>query len=370
MPHYVFDARVIQDHFPGIGRYAWNVLRALPEHLQGDEQLTVLHDPSAPNTRLPAVTSASTHPAVAYVDYRQPIFSAGNILKPLPVRGDVGHHCYYARPLRGGCSITTIYDAISFVHPELAPSARARWAIRLLHHLAIRASTALITISQSAAADLLRTFPAARGKLTVTPLAADPVFAPQTTAAIDSVRARFDLSRRFVLYLASNKPHKNLPRLIAAWGSVAQPDVTLVIAGHQDPRYREAQAAAQKLPLDARARFIGPVSDADAAALYSSCEMFVFPSLYEGFGLTPLEAMSCGAAVICANTSSLPEVTGDAALLVDPTDTRSIAAALGRALGDASLRAELRQRSLTQAARFSWSRTARETLERYRDIGH
>lgn len=370
MPHYVFDARVIQDHFPGIGRYAWNVLRALPEHLRDDERLTVLHDPAAQNTRLPAVIQASAHPAVAYVDYRLPIFSPRNLLSSLPVHGDVGHHAYYVRPLRGGRSITTIYDAISFVHPELVPSARARWVIRLLHHLAIRASTALITISQSAAADLTRTFPAARSKLAVTPLAADPVFVPQPSAVIDSVRARYALPQRFALYLASNKPHKNLPRLIEAWGIAAATDVALIIAGHQDARYGQAQVAAQQLPAAARPRFIGPVSDADAAALYSSCEVFVFPSLYEGFGLTPLEAMSCGAAVICANTSSLPEVTGDAALLIDPADTRALAAALSRALGDDSLRARLRQHSLARAARFSWSRTARETLEQYRAIVH
>jgi alpha-1,3-rhamnosyl/mannosyltransferase len=359
MSHFVVDARVVQDHFPGIGRYAWNLVRSLPAQLRPDEMLTVLWDPDAVNTRLPRIDSLA-HANLRTIPLRRPIFSPGNLLRSLPVHADVQHHAYYVRPPhRARRTITTIYDAIPFLHPDLFPSARARLTIRWLHALAVLRSDVLLTISQSAADDLARIFPQARAKLVATPLAADPGFAPPTDARVRAARARFDLPARFVFYLGSNKPHKNLPRLLEAWRDVGRTDVELIIAGHVDPRY-VLHAAAPTV------RFVGPIGDADAAALYGACDAFVFPSLYEGFGLTPLEAMSCGAPVICSNASSLPEVVGDAALLIDPHEPGQIAAALRRVLDDAALRAELCARSLAQAAHFSWDQTAAATLAAYR----
>ena len=115
-------------------------------------------------------------------------------------------------------------------------------------------------------------------------------------------------------------------------------------------------------------RFLGPVADADLPALYAGADLFVFPSLYEGFGLPVLEAMACGTPVACSNTSSLPEVAGDAALLFDPTDIQAMVGAMDLALGDANMREELRGRGAAQAARFSWERTAQATMEVYRDV--
>jgi glycosyltransferase involved in cell wall biosynthesis len=369
--HYVFDARVIQDHFPGIGRVALNVLRELPHVLRDDEHVSVLHDPGAKNTRLP-FASGSPDPRITFIEHRVPVFGARNLFGALPVRADVAHHLYYVRPSflsrkREGRSITTIYDAISFVYPQLTPSARARFLIRLFHMLAIRASDHVLTISDASARDLTRVFPALAGKISVTPLAADPCFVPQSDARQAAVRMALGIDDPFALYLASNKPHKNIPKLIEAWARCAAREThTLVIAGHQDPRYVQAQDAARTLGVAERVRFLGPVSDAAAAALHSACDVFVFPSLYEGFGLTPLEAMSCGAPVICAKTSSLPEVTGAAALLIDPADSAAIGAALDRVLGDAALRGAMRERSLRRAAQFSWRHTAAATVEAYR----
>jgi glycosyltransferase involved in cell wall biosynthesis len=142
----------------------------------------------------------------------------------------------------------------------------------------------------------------------------------------------------------------------------------LIIAGHQDPRYPQAQQFARQYGIENDIRFIGEVSDLEAAALYSGCELFVFPSLHEGFGLTPLEAMSCGAPVICSNTSSLPEVVGNAGLLFDPNDVDDLANAIQLALNDDYLLSHLRENSLRQAARFSWKETARLTIEAYREV--
>lgn len=410
MMNIVFDARVIQDHFPGIGRYAYNLLAELPELLRGDETLTVLHDPSAKNTRyrLPPpqiggkVTNDQWSERTQWVEYTAPIFGMKNVLTTPPIlnpkspvipvpflgtRNGIGeaignrqsaivHYPYYVRPRASRPpSVTTIYDAISFVYPDYTPSAQARLSIRLLHQMAIAASRAVITISQSAANDLTRFFPSARDKLVVTPLAPDPIFTPQSLAAITAVRARLDLPHPFTLYLASNKPHKNLVRLVEAWHMVIRDwrleigqSPLLVIAGRHDPRYPQAQQRVKALGLEQRVRFIGPVSDAEAAALYSACDLFVCPSLYEGFGLTPLEAMACGAPVACSNASSLPEIAGDAAIMFDPAKLGEIVAACARILNDSALRADMRRRSQTQAARFSWSETARSTIEVYRDV--
>jgi alpha-1,3-rhamnosyl/mannosyltransferase len=331
---------------------------------------------------------AQMHPQVRWQAWPVPVFGLKNLASQLPpLQNSLAHFTYYVRPVRAGMpALTTIYDTISFIYPQYVPSARTRWIIRTLHSLAVRRSQRILTISQSAANDLARFFPPAKNKLVVTPLAADSSFKPQDEHAIAETREQFKLHGRFAFYLASNKPHKNLLRLVEAWkqvgegwreerGAAVSSPVTLhppllVIAGHMDPRYRQAQQRVKALGIEENVRFIGPVSDAQAAALYSACDLFVFPSLYEGFGLTPLEAMACGAPVACSNTSAMPEVAGDAALLFDPTKPEAIAQACLRVLRDDALRAGMRERSLKQAAKFSWQRTAQLTIDAYRSVMH
>jgi alpha-1,3-rhamnosyl/mannosyltransferase len=379
----LFDARVIQDHFPGIGRYAFNLLAALPAELRDDERITVLHDPSAPSTRLPIhALREQPHPRVRWQAWPVPVFGVKNLAAKMPHDAEgVAHFPYYMRPAFAGVpALTTIYDTISFVYPEYVPSGRTRWIIRALHSLAVRNSQRVLTISQSAANDIARFLPPAKDKLVVTPLASDPFFAPQGEEAIRNVRKQLGLQSPFAFYLASNKPHKNLVRLVEAWELVnrdwrletGEAPVfnlqlpLLVIAGHVDPRYPQAEQRVKELGLEQHVRFVGPVSDAQAAALYSACGLFVYPSLYEGFGLTPLEAMACGAPVACSNTSAMPEVAGDAALLFGPMQPEEIAQACLRVLRDDALRASMRERSLKQAAQFSWQKTAQLTIDAYR----
>ena len=384
--HIAFDARVIQDHFPGIGRYAFNLLAALSNELHNDETLTILHDPSVANTRLPLarLQDKLKSPDMHWQEWLVPMFGTRVLLSRLPhtVR-TVAHFPYYLRPIWPGCpSITTIFDTLFFVYPQVAPSARARIANRMLNGLSVLTSQRVITASHSAAQEMMRFLPASKHKTVVIPIAADPVFAPRDRRVQTDVIERLKLPPHFSLYLASNKPHKNLVRLVEAWGAVTSngllresthtvtryPAPALVIAGHQDPRYSDAQQRAKALGIEDHVRFIGAVTDDDAAALYSACDLFVFPSLYEGFGLTPLEAMACGAPVACSNTTSLPEVAGDAALLFDPTQPDSIAAICLKILRDEHLRMHLRERSLAQASHFTWRDAARHTISVYRDV--
>lgn len=375
---YLFDARVIQNHFPGIGRVAYNLLAHLPAMLDEHEQILALRNPFTQNTRYDL--NALAHPKLQWVDVDTPVFSPRNLLSSarslmgVNVSPEMSHFNYYLRPLRAPRpSITSIYDAISFVYPQYVPSFKTRLVIMLAHRLAITASDAIITISTSAANDLKRIFPAIKHRTFVTPLAADATMRPQPDAEIDRVRAKFNLPNTFALYLASNKPHKNLEHLVEAWHLLNTQHSTLstqhlVIAGHQDPRFPQAQQLAEKLGIAQYVKFIGEVPSDDMATLYTACTLFVFPSLYEGFGLTPLEAMACGAAVACSNASSLPEVMGDAAILFDPNDPQAIANACRRVLADETLRQTLKSAGLARAKQFTWQNTASETLKVYRQL--
>jgi alpha-1,3-rhamnosyl/mannosyltransferase len=187
------------------------------------------------------------------------------------------------------------------------------------------------------------------------------------------MRARLGLPPRYVLYLGMNKPHKNLARLVEAWAqarrqatteAAADPSIQMVIAGREDARYPQARQAAERLAADVR--FLGAVAEADMPALYSGATLFVFPSLYEGFGLPVLEAMACGAPVACSTAPSLLEIVGDAALTFDPLDVNEMASVLTRALSDEALRRRLGRQGQAQAAGFTWRRAAAETLLVYR----
>jgi glycosyltransferase involved in cell wall biosynthesis len=377
----VIDARYVNDHFPGIGRYVYNLLLALGE-LDQPHSFVVLYNPALTNTRYDMAALAHS-PALRLVATRLRPFSAGEQLA-LPrvlrtMQADLYHAPYYIRPYAGlHCpSITSLYDIIPRRFPEEV-SPRARRLFDLLTRLAIRASRHLLAISASARDDLIAAYRIPADRITVTPLAADPRFRPQPPEQIAAVRAKYQLPERYVLSLASNKPHKNLVALVEAFAQVLQIAETqnsaslqsaiynlqLVIAGHWDPRYPQARAAAERLGLGDSVRFLPGIPEADLPALYSGAALFAFPSRYEGFGLPPLEALACGVPVLCCDTSSLPEVVGAAALRVAPTPA-ALADGLAQLLTDPALRAALREAGPRRAALFSWPRTAEATLAVY-----
>jgi alpha-1,3-rhamnosyl/mannosyltransferase len=271
--------------------------------------------------------------------------------------------------------VLTFYDIIPIAYPEYV-AWRARWLFRAATRLACAAAQRIVAISAAAQGDLLAHFAVDPAKVTVTPLAPDARFRPQPRVEVERVRTKYNLPEPFFLYFGINKPHKNLTTLIDAYSQLqnAQSGLAafpaLVIAGAWDKRYPEAKEDAATLGLGDTVHFLGRIDDDDLPALYTAATVFVFPSRYEGFGLPVLEAMACGTPVACSNASSLPEVAGDAALLFAPTDTSAIAQAIQRLTDDASLRADLRQRGLRQAARFTWRRTAELTLAVYRDALH
>ena len=198
----------------------------------------------------------------------------------------------------------------------------------------------------------------------------DPGFCPILPVARAALRQKYALPERFILSVGTIEPRKNLTALLDAYHTLRQsdPDLGLVIAGRRGWRSAGFFERLQALGLEATVRLLGPVPDADLPALYSAAEVFAYPSLYEGFGLPPLEAMACGTPVVVSNTSSLPEVVGKAGLLVEPHDIAGLAAAIEAALTDTARQADLCARGLMQARCFTWEAAARATLQVYQDV--
>jgi alpha-1,3-rhamnosyl/mannosyltransferase len=247
-----------------------------------------------------------------------------------------------------------VFDLITF-KPEMRPQRRAALIERATIRRGLRRAALALCISQATERDLVQMFPAARGKTAAVPLGVAPELDRKPPLA--EVRERLDLPERFVLAAGTLEPRKNLPRLIEAHARLAYPP-PLLVAGPEGWEMERALGAGAD-----RVRLLGFVSDEELAALYRLCTVFAYPSLYEGFGLPVAEAMRCGAACLTSNTSSLPEVGGDAVVYCDPLDVGSIADGLGRLLGDGELRADLGRRARERALGFTWERTARETLE-------
>lgn len=249
-----------------------------------------------------------------------------------------------------------VYDLIPFVEGAQAHGPTVKIE-RATIRPALRRAAALPCISEATRDDLIARFPKAADKAVAIPLAADASFAQPPVLAPGHPA----LTKPYVLAVGTLEPRKNLERLVSAWMHLPaelRESHELALAGG---RGWDDDAILQAA-LAAGAQVLGRVSDAELHALYAGAACFAYPSLYEGAGLPVIEAMAAGAPVITSNVSSLPEVAGDAALLVDPRDTSAIAAAIQRVLTDPGLAADLRVRGQAQAATFSWERTARETL--------
>jgi len=368
------DARYAGQHFPGIGRYTVSLARALAE-IEHGHTLVLIGGDDAGRYDLGSLVGA---PRVELARAAAgPFAPAQQVELPLLARRlrlDLLHSPYFVKPYFGlPCpSVVTIYDLLPWRYPRTL-SRRGRLLYRLTMALAVRSADAIITISEHARDDLAFAYRLPRQRLAVTPLAAERRFRPQPPAAVDELRGRLGLSCPYVLYLGSNKPHKNLERLVRGWERAvergAAEGVELLIAGHEDPRHPELRRFVGGRGLEGRVRFMPDVADADLPALYSGALFFAFPSYHEGFGLPPLEAMACGTPVLCAYASSLPEVVGTAALTVDPFSSTEIGEGLERLLRNPSLRRTLAERGLRRAREFSWRRTALATLGVYERVG-
>jgi glycosyltransferase involved in cell wall biosynthesis len=283
---------------------------------------------------------------------------------------DLLHVQYTGPPLAPCAVVATIHD-LSFEHLPETFKRRSRAQLRLTVRRTARMARAVIAPSEYSRRDLIETYELPPERVVVTPLAASPHLAPVTDEGERRrVRELYGISGDYILAVGAIQPRKNLVRLIEAYADLrgARPQAKLpqlVLVGRRGWLYGETMSAVNLHSNNGDIRFTGYVSEGDLQALYTDALCFVYPSYFEGFGLPVLEAMSCGAPVIAGNRTSLPEVVGDAGVLVDPFDSSALSSAIGRLVDDVSLRRTLRARGLERAREFSWRETARRTLEVY-----
>ena len=362
------DARKLHDF--GIGTYTRNLLRQLVRLDGQTEYLLLCHEPDlavgaelGPNFR--TVLEASPNYSI-----REQIHVPWVLHREKP---DVFHAPHYVLPpaIRTR-AVVTIHDCIHLMFPQYLPNRAAYAYAKASMWSAVRRSHRILTVSESSKRDIIHFFDVPAAKIVVAYNGIDERFgAVPAEPDIARVRERYQLNHRFVLYVGNIKPHKNLVRLIEAFAALRGrmfEDLKLLIIGDEISKLPALRLAVHKHKLHKHVRFLGYLPDETLAILYRLAAVFVFPSLYEGFGLPPLEAMASGTPVVTSNVSSMPEVTGDAAILIDPYNVESIAAGIERVLNDPALSDALRAKGIARAREFSWERSVARTREVYQEV--
>jgi alpha-1,3-rhamnosyl/mannosyltransferase len=364
------DARKWRDY--GIGTYVRNLVRHLA-HLDRETTYFLFCDPADEATLRDLAENF-----VPVADSSRGYRLQEHVSIPMKLRrlgADLLHSPHYVLPLL--CrrrAVVTIHDCIHLLFPEYLPSRMAlTYAQKMMGH-AVGHSALLFTVSEASRRDILHFYPKADPeRLQVVPNAIDPaILAHPGEEEMERVKERYQIRGRFVLYAGNIKPHKNLERLIAAFGLLKQrpghEDVKLLIIGDEINKYGSLRRRVESAGVRHDVRFFGFVPESTLSALYRLASVFAFPSLYEGFGLPPLEAMATGTPVVTSRISSLPEVVGDAAVLVDPYSVEDIATGIERVLGDAALRAAMIERGHARVAQFSWERSVRAIHSGYMKV--
>ena len=365
--HIAIDAHAVGTGLAGNETYVASLVEALAEIDQTNRYTLYVTKQEAVErfrNRWPNFQVRRTLPHTPLV--RVPVTLSAE-LRRRPV--DVLHVQYTAPPAAPCPVVATIHD-LSFEHIPATFKRRSWMQLRLTVRRTARSARRIVTLSEFSRRDLVETYGLPPGRVTVTPAAAAPRFRPASTEEIQRVRHLYNITREYVLAVGSIQPRKNLARLFDAYAGLRRARggdklPQLVVVGKRAWLYEETLRAAAECGLGGELIFTGYVPEADLPALYSGALCFVYPSYFEGFGLPPLEAMACGTPVVAADRTSLPEVVGDAGLLVNPFDAEEIAGAIGRLIGDEHLRAALAERGTARASRFDWRETARRTLEVY-----
>ena len=300
----------------------------------------------------------------------------GIVRSGLRERIDLLHCPYWASPLWAPWpTVVTVHDVIQLVMPQYAWRKVSRLYFDLVSTSARRAR-AIITVSERSKQDIVRKLGVPAERIFVIGNAVDESFHPVRDAwSLAAVRERYGIGQRFILYFGGFDLRKNVPRIIQAYARLPQSlraEHQLVIAGRYanlgHPLFPDPRVEVERLGLEQSVVFTGQIREQDKAPLYSAATVFAFPSLYEGFGIPVLEAMACGTPVLTSNQSALPEVAGDAALLVDPYDVDAIAHGLQALLEDPRRQGELAERGLARARQFTWRQVADQTLNVYRAV--
>lgn len=363
------DLRTATDHFPGIGRYGSNLVEAMQSQLGEWGRLYILVNSQC--SSLKDTSSSGNYGSETIRIPAAPFSLSQQWVVPRVLNrenADLYHSLYYIMPY---CSrvptVLTVYDLIPSLFPDYF-SFKTRLLYRLCSYWAVKKSRHIIAISRSTKNDLATRYRISPEKITVIHLAADHSFYPRGKSEIERTLQVLGLPPRYILYVGSNKPHKNLKRLLKAWEKLSSAKPALVIAGLWDPRFQEIRRYVESKRLQNSVYFAGQVDDKLLPALYSGAATFVFATEYEGFGLPLLEAMACGTPVITSNVSSMPEIAGDAALLVNPLNIDELSSALRVVLEDEEFRSKYQALGVKRASYFSWEKCASQTIDVYKKI--
>jgi glycosyltransferase involved in cell wall biosynthesis len=286
-------------------------------------------------------------------------------------RVDVLHSPCYNVPLVSGVpSVVTVHDMTSSLFPKQFVL-KHRLIYSTMVPLSARKAARIIAVSGQTRDDITRIFNVAAEKIDVIHEGVNKKFYPRDKGETDRISEKYGLEKDYILFIGTLQPRKNLVYLVKAFDlfnrtSNKDGKYELVIAGKKGWFYKEIFSTVEKLGLASRVRFLGHVPEEDLPALYTGASLFVFPSLYEGFGLPPLESMACGTPVIASNTSCFPEVLGDSAVLVDPNDVSMLASEMARILYDGILGEKMVSLGFARAKEFTWEKMARETIQTYR----
>jgi glycosyltransferase involved in cell wall biosynthesis len=362
--HIGIDARLVYYTRAGIGEYTLRLTQALANTFS-EHRFTVLRDR---RDKQPLLQASNVEGKTSFVPSHHRLEQRFLHWSVNGLGVDVFHSPDFIPPLKAkGPLVITIHDLAFLIYPQFVTKDSAHYYGQI--DRAVRRADAIIAVSESTRHDLIKMLGAPDDKITVIYEAADPLFQPSDrTVALQSVQALFDIPEDFILFVSTIEPRKNVPGLLRAYRRLRDKyklTPALVLAGAPGWLSEDVSKLVEELDLKPHCHFLGRVSNHDLHHLYNAALCLVHPAFYEGFGLTPLEAMACGTPVIASNVSSLPEVVGDAALLINPENDEEITVALWRVLTDATLRAELRAKGLRRAGAFSWERAARQTMDVY-----
>ena len=374
MPRVCIEASPALQQQAGLGRYTAGLLRGLLE-LDPQADYALAYNLSR-QVEVPRYLAHLPHYAFPHGNKPWRLRNAASYFGPLAMDHNfVGSHLYHSTGhllprLRTMRTVFTLHDVIPFLFPE-----HHLWQNKIFFEIMLprflHQADAIIAVSRNTKRDALRVLNLPPEKIHVISEGIDAQFAPVTDPQqLAAVRQRYNLPQRFVLTVGTLEPRKNHTMLLHAFGALlaAEPDVVLAIAGKRGWLYQDFLAALDNSGLEPHVRLLNRVPDADLPALMSAASVFAFPSLYEGFGLPPLEAMACGTPVLCSTAASLPEVVGEGGWLLNPLAPAEWTRAMQRLLSEPEARSTLIERARKQAANFTWRQTAIATRAVYQQL--
>jgi glycosyltransferase involved in cell wall biosynthesis len=369
-----FDARLVYYQQAGIGQYILQLVQALARHLNpsaedqdaSPRELLVFRSRKAPPLELPDWV----HQSKLWTPSHHRLESGAMGIELASKRLDLLHSPDFIPPFGGRFrSVITIHD-LNFIHfPQFLTPESIRYYGQI--HRAVERADHILTDSHWTRDDVIAHLDVSPERVTTVHLAANSVYRPITDQQeVRRAAASFGLPSEFIIFVGTLEPRKNLPTLLQALRKLRDSGygIHLAVVGHKGWLFDRVYSTLTELSLADCVHFLENVSNEDLARLYNAARCLTLPSYYEGFGLPPLEAMACGTPVVVSDRSSLPEIVGDAGLLVDPDNADELAATLAQVLDDGALRTSLRQRGLVRAGRFSWAKAAAETVAVYEQV--